>query len=118
MFASVSWCAAPPPPPAARPHPPYPHSPIPRHPPNGPNLTRAPRLARRPRRSAYALWAIFGLFGAHRFYVGRPVSGFVWMFTVGLFGVGWVIDFFLLPQFVEEVRRRRGCARVPPQRSA
>ena len=45
-----------------------------------------------------------GLFGAHRFYVGRPVSGFVWLFTGGLFGIGWIIDFFLLTQFVEEVR--------------
>ncbi len=61
--------------------------------------------------SAYALWAILGLFGAHRFYVGRPVSGFVWMFTGGLFGIGWVIDFFLLAQFVEEVSEGDGrCA--------
>ncbi len=70
------------------------------------------------RRSAYALWAIFGLFGAHRFYVGRPVSGFVWLFTFGLFGVGWVIDFFLLPQFVEEVRGApRVAAHLPPRRA-
>ena len=49
---------------------------------------------------AYALWAVLGLFGAHRFYVGRPASGVVWLLTGGLFGIGWIIDFFLLPDFV------------------
>ena len=49
---------------------------------------------------AYALWAFLGLFGAHRFYVGRPASGLVWLFTGGLFGIGWIIDFFLIPDFV------------------
>jgi TM2 domain-containing membrane protein YozV len=49
-----------------------------------------------------------------RFYVGRPMSGLVWLFTGGLFGVGWAIDFFLIPQFVEEVREGeepRSCRR-------
>ena len=36
-----------------------------------------------------------------RFYVGRPVSGLVWLFTGGLLGVGWVVDFFLLRDCVE-----------------
>ena len=44
----------------------------------------------------YLLW-IFGFMGAHRFYFGRPVSGTVWFFTLGLFFVGWVIDLFLIP---------------------
>ena len=43
---------------------------------------------------------------AQRFYVGRPVSGLVWLFTVGLFGVGWVIDAFLIPEFVEEHNKK------------
>ena len=33
--------------------------------------------------------------------MGRPVSGLVWLFTCGLFGLGWVVDFFLLKDFVE-----------------
>jgi hypothetical protein len=28
----------------------------------------------------------------------------VWLFTCGLFGIGWIIDVFLIPEFVEEVR--------------
>ncbi len=44
----------------------------------------------------YVLW-IFGFLGAHRFYFGRPVSGTIWMFTFGLFGIGWFVDLFLIP---------------------
>ncbi len=44
----------------------------------------------------YLLW-IFGFIGAHRFYYGRPVSGTIYFFTLGLFFVGWIIDLFLIP---------------------
>ena len=53
---------------------------------------------------AYLLWALFGLFGGHRFYVGRWESGLVYMFTLGGCLVGWIIDGFILPQLVEDVR--------------
>lgn len=44
----------------------------------------------------YLLW-IFGFLGAHRFYYGKPVTGTIWFFTLGLLGVGWIIDLFLIP---------------------
>lgn len=44
----------------------------------------------------YLLW-IFGFTGAHRFYYGKPVSGTIWFFTLGLLGIGWLIDLFLIP---------------------
>lgn len=44
----------------------------------------------------YILW-IFGFMGAHRFYYGRPVSGTIWFFTLGLFFIGWIVDLFLIP---------------------
>jgi TM2 domain-containing membrane protein YozV len=44
----------------------------------------------------YLLW-IFGFTGSHRFYYGKPVSGCIWFFTGGLFLVGWLVDFFLIP---------------------
>ena len=44
----------------------------------------------------YLLW-IFGFLGAHRFYYGRPITGTIWFFTLGLLGVGWLIDLFLIP---------------------
>jgi TM2 domain-containing membrane protein YozV len=44
----------------------------------------------------YILW-IFGFMGAHRFYFGRPVSGTIYFFTLGLFLIGWIVDLFLIP---------------------
>jgi len=44
----------------------------------------------------YLLW-IFGFTGSHRFYFGKPVSGVIWFFTLGLCGIGWLIDLFLIP---------------------
>lgn len=53
----------------------------------------------------YLLW-IFGFTGAHRFYYGRPITGTIWFFTLGLLGVGWVIDFFLIPSMDADADRR------------
>jgi len=44
----------------------------------------------------YLLW-IFGFTGAHRFYYGRQITGILWFFTGGVFGIGWLIDVFLIP---------------------
>jgi TM2 domain-containing membrane protein YozV len=44
----------------------------------------------------YLLW-IFGFMGAHRFYYGRPISGTLYFFTLGLFFIGWIVDLFLIP---------------------
>jgi TM2 domain-containing membrane protein YozV len=44
----------------------------------------------------YILW-IFGFTGSHRFYYGKPVTGTIWFFTLGLLFVGWIVDFFLIP---------------------
>lgn len=44
----------------------------------------------------YIAW-IFGFMGAHRFYFGKPISGTIWFFTLGLFFIGWIIDLFLIP---------------------
>ena len=49
----------------------------------------------------YLLW-IFGFLGAHRFYYGRPVTGTIWFFTLGLFFIGWIIDLFLIPSMMFE----------------
>ena len=44
----------------------------------------------------YLLW-LFGFTGAHRFYYGRPVTGTIYFFTLGLFLIGWLVDLFLIP---------------------
>jgi TM2 domain-containing membrane protein YozV len=35
-----------------------------------------------------------GYFGAHRFYAGKVGTGLLFLFTVGFFGIGWIIDIF------------------------
>ncbi len=53
----------------------------------------------------YLLW-IFGFTGAHRFYFGKPISGTIWFLTLGLLGIGWLIDVFLIPGMEREARTR------------
>lgn len=49
----------------------------------------------------YLLW-IFGFTGSHRFYYGKPITGTLWFFTLGLLGIGWLIDLFLIPAMDRE----------------
>ena len=53
----------------------------------------------------YLLW-IFGFTGAHRFYFGRPITGTIWFFTLGLLGIGWIIDLVLIPGMDRSADRR------------
>jgi TM2 domain-containing membrane protein YozV len=53
----------------------------------------------------YLLW-IFGFMGAHRFYYGKPVTGTIWFFTLGLLFVGWIVDLFLIPSMDRSADRR------------
>ncbi len=53
----------------------------------------------------YILW-IFGFTGSHRFYYGKPVSGTIYFLTLGLLGIGWIIDLFLIPRMDEEANMR------------
>ncbi|WP_191489448.1 TM2 domain-containing protein [Pseudomonas sp. FEN] len=53
----------------------------------------------------YLLW-IFGFTGSHRFYYGKPITGTIWFFTFGVFGIGWLIDVFLIPSMDREADLR------------
>lgn len=53
----------------------------------------------------YLLW-IFGFMGAHRFYFGKPISGTIWFFTLGLLGIGWLVDLFLIPSMSHKADQR------------
>ncbi len=59
----------------------------------------------------YALWLV-GFTGAHRFYYGRPVSGTIWFFTLGLLGIGWLIDLFLIPGMDRKADRKYTAGRL------
>lgn len=41
---------------------------------------------------AFVLCLLLGGFGAHKFYEGKFGMGILYIFTVGLFGIGWFID--------------------------
>jgi TM2 domain-containing membrane protein YozV len=53
----------------------------------------------------YILW-IFGFTGSERFYYGRPISGTIYFFTLGLLFIGWFIDLFLIPSMAREAGLR------------
>lgn len=53
----------------------------------------------------YLLW-LFGFTGAHRFYYGRPISGTIYFFTLGLFLIGWLVDLLLIPGMDKEADQR------------
>ena len=55
---------------------------------------------------AYVLWFFLGLFGAHRFYLNSIGLGVVYLFTFGLFGFGWFLDLFLIPDLVRRQNMR------------
>lgn len=46
--------------------------------------------------TAVLLCLFLGEFGVHRFYEGKILTGLLWMFTVGLFGIGWLVDLIIL----------------------
>jgi TM2 domain-containing membrane protein YozV len=45
---------------------------------------------------ATIICAGFGIFGAHRFYVGKSISGFLQLFTIGGLGIWYVTDFLII----------------------
>lgn len=53
----------------------------------------------------YVLWLV-GFTGAHRFYYGRQITGIIWLFTCGLFLIGWIVDLFLIPSLDRSADRR------------
>lgn len=45
---------------------------------------------------ALCLCLFLGFFGAHKFYEGKAGSGVLYLFTIGLFGIGVIIDFITI----------------------
>ncbi len=53
----------------------------------------------------YLAW-LLGFMGCHRFYYGKPISGTIYFFTLGLCGIGWIVDLFLIPGMEREADRK------------
>ncbi|XP_022104295.1 uncharacterized protein LOC110986606 isoform X2 [Acanthaster planci] len=50
--------------------------------------------------NAYIMWFPFGLLGFHHFYLKNASFGFKYLITFGLFGFGWLVDFWRMPMLV------------------
>lgn len=53
---------------------------------------------------SYLLWCLglVGVCGLQRFYNRKPLSGLLWLFTLGFCGIGQLIDLLLLPTLVRQ----------------
>ena len=45
---------------------------------------------------AWILLTFLGFFGVHRMYMGKWITGIIYLFTGGLFGLGYLYDFWTL----------------------
>lgn len=55
-----------------------------------------PKTSTKSRLVTFLLCYIFGMFGAHRFYVGKNGTAVLYILTMGLFGVGMLIDTLMI----------------------
>ena len=56
---------------------------------------------------SYVCWlaCCSGVFGLHRFYNGKIGTGFLWLFTFGLLGIGQLVDLALIPDMAQQRAR-------------
>lgn len=59
---------------------------------NNVNTMGVPSYGGKSKWTAFLLCLFLGWAGAHRFYVGKAGSAFLWLFTGGLGGIGWFLD--------------------------
>ncbi|NOX54557.1 MAG: TM2 domain-containing protein [Planctomycetes bacterium] len=55
---------------------------------------------------AWFLLFCFGVFGLHRFYMGKWLTGLIYLFTLGLFTFGVLYDLFTLNDQISEINAR------------
>ena len=60
------------------------------------NIVGALGIRMRNKWVALVLCILLGYVGAHKFYEGRIGTGLLYLFTFGLFGIGWLVDCIIL----------------------
>ncbi|KAH3745920.1 hypothetical protein Pelo_12662 [Pelomyxa schiedti] len=64
--------------------------------------------------TAYLAWIPFGgWLGLHHYYLGNYCRGVLYMFTLGLFGIGWLYDGFAMYWHIKKANRRAAPAPIP-----
>lgn len=53
-------------------------------------------VPRKSKSTALKLAVLLGYLGIHRFYVGKTSSAVLYLFTFGLFGIGWIVDIIMI----------------------
>lgn len=56
---------------------------------------------------AWILLTFLGVFGIHRFYMGKIITGIIYLLTLGLFGVGVLYDLLTLNGQISDLNRGR-----------
>lgn len=54
---------------------------------------------------AWLLLVYLGCFGFHRFYMGKWLTGLIYLLTLGCFGIGVFFDFWTLNGQIDELNR-------------
>lgn len=57
---------------------------------------------------AWILLTFLGLFGVHRMYMGKWLTGVLYLLTLGLLGVGYLYDHWTLNDQITVVNRAPG----------
>ena len=55
---------------------------------------------------SWILLTFLGIFGIHRFYLGKWVTGIIWLLTGGLLLIGLLYDLWTLNEQVDEVNKQ------------
>jgi TM2 domain-containing membrane protein YozV len=56
---------------------------------------------------SWVLLTFLGVFGIHRFYLGKWLTGILWLLTVGLFGFGLLYDMWTMNGQVSEYNQAK-----------
>ena len=65
---------------------------------------------------AWILLTFLGIFGIHRFYMGKWITGIIYLLTGGLLGLGLLYDLWTLNGQVSEMNRRELMGGTEPMR--